>query len=284
MPVAPPVQGGERRLPVRTSSLVAWTISALGLVLLAFVGFVTLGSQVQSARAQDLLLKDFTTELADARAPVSGVIPVGSAIGVLEIPDLDLRQVLLQGSSSEQTVDGPGLKSDTAFPGQPGSSLVVGRRATFGAPFRHLDRLEVGDPITVTTGLGVARFRVDLVRHSDDPTSTIRASASRLTLVTSDPALTPTRQIVVSAALVGTPFPSSTTPVTRAGETPGAHVLDRAIFVLLWTQALLLLVWGITRLGLRFPKRAVWIGAAPVLLAVLWNLFEGVAVLLPNTL
>ena len=36
--------------------------------------------------------------------------------------------------------------------------------------------------------------------------------------------------------------------------------------------------------AIRFPGRALWIGATPVLLAVLWKVFENLALLLPNTL
>ncbi len=284
-PSAPQVQvPGAPRRALRTSSLVAWTLTTVGVVLLAFLGFVLVGSKVQASRDQDLLYDEISGRLADATAPVSGVIPAGTPIGVLEIPRLGLRQVLLQGSSSEETVHGPGLKSDTTFPGQAGHSLVVGRRTTFGAPFRHLDRLAVGDRIVVTTGLGRSVFRVDLVRRSDDPASTIGVAGSRLSLVTSDPAFTPTRQLIVSAALVGEPAAAATTPVARDGERPGQHTLDRAVDVLLWTQLLLLVVWGSTRLALRFGRRAVWIGAVPVLLAVGWHVFEGVALLLPNNL
>jgi hypothetical protein len=32
------------------------------------------------------------------------------------------------------------------------------------------------------------------------------------------------------------------------------------------------------------PRRGLWIGATPVLLAILWQVFENLAVLLPNTL
>ena len=285
--VQPRLKPENRRRPVRTSSLVAWTLSTLGLVILSFVGFVLVGSDVQQSRAQDVLFSQLSPQLrqvGDAVAPVSGVIEPGTPIGLLDIPRIDVHQVLVQGSSSAQTVDGPGLKSDSAFPGQVGSSLVVGRRASFGAPFRDLGRLRVGDRIQVTTGLGRKTFVVDLVRHSDDPAEKLKNVKSRLTLVTSDPAFTPTRQVVVSAVLVGDPAPTSTTAVVREGEAPGEHVLNRAVLVLLWTQLLLVLAWGVTRLALRFDKRAVWIGAVPVLLAVLWNIFEGVAVLLPNTL
>jgi len=274
---------------VSYAALGAWSLTTVGLVLLAFVGFLLFGSSVQANRAQDVAYSKIRQQLADGVAPVSGVILAGTPIGVLDIPTLDLHQALLQGSTSEQTSRGPGLKSDTAFPGAAGNSLIVGRRATFGAPFRHLGRLAVGDRITVTTGLGTATFTVDVVRHSDDPTSTIANAASRLTLVTSDPALTPTRQIVVSAALTGTPYPAASTPVARDAEVPGQRTWDQAIFFLLWTQLLLVVVWATTRLALPHGKqhsgnRAVWIGAVPVVLAVLWNLFDGVAVLLPNTL
>ena len=278
-----PGQPTSRRA-LRVSSLVAWSVSAAGLLVLAFVVFVLLGSKVQANRAQDVLYGQLAEKLAAATAPISGAIEAGTPIAVLEVPRLGLREVLLQGSSADQTADGPGLKSDTAFPGQAGNSLVVGRRASFGAPFRHLDRLRDGDQLKVTTGQGVSTFTVDLVRHSDDPAATIPTAASRLTLVTSDPAFTPTRQVIASAALVGTPKPTSTVAVGRLGERPGEHSLDDAIVVLLWTQALLLLAYLITKLGLRFGRRAIWIGATPVLLAVLWNVFEGAAALLPNTL
>ncbi|MFL6108589.1 MAG: sortase domain-bontaining protein [Marmoricola sp.] len=279
--------GGDRRalpLPMTPVALGAWTLSVVGLVLLAFVGFLLLGSSVQANRAQDVAYTKIRQQLADGVAPVSGVIAAGTPIGVLDIPALDLHQALLQGSTSEQTSRGPGLKSDTPFPGATGSSLVVGRRATFGAPFRHLGHLQVGDEVSVSTGLGKAVFRVDVVRHSDDPASTIANAASRITLVTSDPALTPTRQIVVSAVRIGTPYPAASTPVARDAEAPGQRTWGKAVFVLLWTQLLLVVAWASTRLGLRFGYRAVWIGAVPVVLLVLWNLFEGVAVLLPNTL
>ncbi len=285
--VAPPVRPSAergRRKALRLSSLVAWSVTAAGVALLAFVGFLVGGSSIQAGRTQDVMYGQIKRELADATVPVSGLIEPGTPIGVLDVPRLRLQQVLLQGSSSDVTTKGPGLKSDTAFPGQAGLSLVVGRRATFGAPFRHLDRLAVGDRIYVTTGLGRSVFRIDLVRHTDDPASTIPSVPSRLTLVTSDPAMAPTRQVVVSAALEGTASPASTTPQVREGEAPGQHTLDQGVIALLWTQALLVVVWAATRAGLRFRTRTVWVGAVPVLLAIAWHLFESVAVLLPNTL
>jgi sortase A len=55
--------------------------------------------------------------------------------------------------------------------------------------------------------------------------------------------------------------------------------------LLLWTQLLLLVTVLVTWAALRLrSRRALWIGATPVLLALLWQVFDHLAVLLPNTL
>ncbi|MGY2873121.1 sortase A [Marmoricola sp. URHA0025 HA25] len=269
---------------MRMSSLVAWTLTALGAVLLLFVAFLLVGSRVQANRTQDVLYGKLANQLEQATAPVSGTIEPGTPVAVLRVDRLGLRQVVVQGASAAQTAIGPGLRSDSVLPGQAGVSVVVGRRTTYGAPFRHLDRLRRGDQLQVTTGQGHWTYVVDLVRHSDDPAASVAVVPARLTLVTSDPAFSPDRQLLVSAVLRGTPQARSTTTLPRFGERPGEHALGSAVSLLLWAQLLLAVVFVATRLTLRFPKGAVWIGAAPVLLAVLWNVFESVSDFLPTTL
>ena len=163
--------------------------------------------------------------------------------------------------------------------------MLVGRRATFGKPFADLDRLRPGDRILVTTGQGQFTYVVDLVRTSDSPDTQIEQVPSRLTLVTSDPAITPTRNLQVSAQLDGDPLPATTAGATVPEDLPGERSPGREVALLLWAQALLLLTGFVSWSALRRPgRRALWIGAAPVLLAILWNVFENLAVLLPNTL
>jgi sortase A len=265
-------------------NLLGWGTLVTGLLVLAFLGFVFGGSRLEASRAQGVLYGKVAQSLAEATVPVSGVIAPGTPIGLIQIPAVGTDQVLLQGSAGEQTAVAPGLRSDSALPGQSGLSVVIGRRTTYGAPFRHLDRLSRGDKIVVVTGQGTFHYVVDVVRTTDAPSTRIPVVPSRLTLITSDPAFTPDRQLVVSAALAGKALASSTVLVSRADETPGRGSRGREVALLLWSQLLLIVAVAATWAAMRFPKRAVWIGAAPVLLAVLWNVFDNLAVLLPNTM
>ena len=106
-----------------------------------------------------MLYSKLRTDLAQATVPVSGVIAPGTPLGVVTIPTIGLDQVFVEGSSSEQTKSGPGLKTDTVLPGQTGVSVLVGHRSTSGAAFAHLDQLRPGDRIDVTTGQGTVPLR-----------------------------------------------------------------------------------------------------------------------------
>ena len=140
-------------------------------------------------------------DLDQATVPVSGAIPTGTPLGIIAIPSIGVEQVFVEGSASEQTAIGPGLRHDSSLPGQAGLSVIVGRRATFGAPFAHLDRLKPGDRIEVTTGQGEFTYVIDLVRTSDAAPTQIPKVDARLTLVTSDPAITPSRTLTVSGEI-----------------------------------------------------------------------------------
>jgi sortase A len=265
-------------------TLVAFGLMVVTGLLVAFGAYLFVGSGLAASRTQDVLYKQLQVSLAEATVPVAGVIPDGTPLGIVEIPRLGVEQVFVEGSASEQTATGPGLKPDSVLPGQTGVSVLVGRRATFGAPFRSLDRLAPGDRILVTTGQGEFTYVVDLVRTSDAPGTEIEQVPARLTLITSDPAITPSRSLTVTARLVGDPQPASTGVTASADDAPGSGSSGRGIALLLWAQALLLVTVVVTWAALRFNVRAVWIGAVPVLLAILWNVFENLAVLLPNTL
>lgn len=270
--------------PVTGATVLAFGLIILTGVLTAFGVYLFLGSGLAANRAQDVLYADLEETLAQATVPVAGVIPDGTPLGLVAIPRLGVEQVFVQGSASEETITGPGLKPDSVLPGQAGVSVLIGRRATFGAPFRDLDQLKAGDRILVTTGQGEFMYVVDLVRTSDAPPAEIEQVPARLTLITSDPAITPSRSLQVSARLDGAAQPATTGVPATADDTPGAGSSGRGVALLLWAQLLLVVTALVTWAALRFNVRAVWIGAVPVLLAILWNVFENLAVLLPNTL
>lgn len=85
----------------------------------------------------------------------------GKALGRLVIPRLGLRTVVVNGTRwGEDLSRGPGKYEQTVLPGLGGLTAIAGHRTTFGAPFRHIDDLEAGDPITLELPYGTFRYRV----------------------------------------------------------------------------------------------------------------------------
>ena len=216
--------------------------------------------------------------------PVSGVIAPGTPLGVLQIPRLGLEQVFVEGSASEQTMKGPGLKLDSVLPGQQGVSILIGRRATFGAPFANLDELQTGDLIVVTTGQGRFEYVVDIVRTTDAPETEIEAVPSRLSLSprtrrsprpgrSSSPPSSTARRCRPRRAR----HRRSTTSQARAARATSSRCCSGR-------SSCSSSPASSPGPRTRVPGRALWIGAVPVFLAILWNVFENLAILLPNTL
>ena len=90
---------------------------------------------------------------------------------------------------------------------------------------------------------------------------------------------------MVSARLEGKALPAAPARPRRPRDQPGHGQRRGLVALLLWSQLLLLATVARRRgppCGLQ--RRGLWIGAVPVLLAILWNVFENLAVLLPNTL
>jgi sortase A len=257
-----------------------------GVLVLAFAGYLTGGSRLQAAHSQHLLYNQLRVSLEHSVTPVAEPIKGGAPVALLESPRLGGSQVVVEGTSSRDLMLGPGHRPDTPLPGQQGVSVLFGRSSTFGGPFGSLHRLVPGDLVSVTTGQGRFSYRIDSVRRSDSPFRPLPAAPARLSLVTSDGSWTPSHVWVASGVLVaGTvqPVPAALSPAPPEDQAlqgdPAA-----AVALLLWSQALLVVVllgvWG----WLRLPRVTVWVGVAPVLVAVLWNVFSNLSALLPNLL
>ncbi|WP_445151380.1 class E sortase [Baekduia sp. Peel2402] len=128
----------------------------------------------------------------------------GRPIGELRIPHLDNHYVIVAGTGAGSLRKGPGHYDGTALPGEPGTVGIAGHRTTYGAPFRHLDALDRGDPITVTMPYGTFTYKVEgtrIVKPSD--VSTLKAAGrQRLALTACHPLYSAKQRIVVLARLV----------------------------------------------------------------------------------
>jgi sortase A len=104
------------------------------------------------------------------------------AIGRLEIPDVDLEVMVLEGDDDDTLDRAVGHVPGTASkPGKSGNLAIAGHRDGY---FRGLRHLEEGDELSLTTLEGVARYRVekitivdpkrtDVLAHTADPTLTL---------------------------------------------------------------------------------------------------------------
>ena len=76
-------------------------------LLVAFGLYLVVGAGLAADRAQDVMYGHLRTDLAQATVPVSGAIPAGTPLGVVTLPRIGLKQVFVEGSSSEQTRTAP---------------------------------------------------------------------------------------------------------------------------------------------------------------------------------
>lgn len=269
-------------------------VLALSFGLIAQLAVV---SGLQHRASQERQFAAFRNQLAQGTAP-SGpsdfenrVLAAGAPVAYLEIPMIGLTEVVGQGTSSSDLFLGPGHRRDTPLPGQIGVSILMGRRAAYGAPFGDIGRLVEGARIKVTTGQGVFVYRVLGVRREGDPLPPpLEAGSSRLVLATADGrAFLPDGVVRVDADIVAEVAPAVGGPprLVSADTLPGAEqfmAIDASsLWVLvLWLQALLLLsiaaVWAWHRWG----RPQTWVTFLPPLAFVGLGAAGEFARLLPN--
>ena len=256
--------------------LVASVLLILSCLCLGFLANLLVVSQLIHARDQEVLYSDFRSELANAIAPVGqtdingALLQPGAAIAILEIPDIGLQEVVVEGTTSTVTQSGPGHKRDTVLPGQAGPSVIYGRQAAFGGPFGQLEILQPGMTIVATTGQGVAEYRVIGVRRPGDPIpALLQSGEGRLTLVTAmGPRFMPTDLLRVDAELVSQVQPSPPRVITPASMDPAEQAMagdpEGLVPLLLWLQVLLAVAVATVWLVLRWGKWQAWLVAAPI--------------------
>ena len=127
----------------------------------------------------------------------------GTALGILAIPSIGLQQAVVEGVGPSQTVAGPGHVPGTAGLGQPGNSVVVGRRSGYGGPFGRIDQLRAGDRIVVATTEGQSVYVVRSVRAVTIVTTGTPAMTSKVAAASSTRTSTAAKPAPRSAAKSG---------------------------------------------------------------------------------
>lgn len=280
-----------RRLQLVRAALVLLLVMT-GTLLLQLVVI----SSLQHSAAQGRAFDAFRSDLATGTAPIGPtdangrVLALGTPVAFIEIPSLEVREVIGEGTTATVLFDGPGHRRDTPLPGQIGSSVVFGRRAAFGGPFSDISELKKGALIRVTTGQGIFEFRVLGVRAEGAPAPAAPAAGrSRLLLVTaSGRAFLPEGVLRVDADLVGQAAVGPARLVSAAGLPAAERVMSgdsSTLWVLaFWLQALIALSLAVVWSWHRWGRAQTWVVLFPPLLLVGLAASGEVARLLPNLL
>lgn len=222
--------GSALRFAVRLGAELAITGGA---ILAAFVFYLLVWTNHQTAQAQDALLDDFRADKQHAQQHGSKDEPEapdsGDGLGVLHIPALggDWEWVIVEGVGDDDLADGPGHFPGTALPGEVGNFAVAGHRSTHGEPFANLDRVSVGDEVVVETVEGWLVYEVMWERILAPSATEVlapvaghpgdKAKQRTMTLVTCHPRWGSSERLVIGAQLIERREPGAGPPDVLGG-------------------------------------------------------------------
>jgi hypothetical protein len=249
---------------------------------------------LRHARDRETGYADLRYSLAEGTTPIgqldgNGKLqPMGVPVALLTIPELGLREVVREGTTSGVLELGPGHRRDTPMPGQAGTTVLMAREAGFGGPFGTLDQLRPDETVTVITGQGRQLYRVLDVRRAGDPVPAPPANGrGRLVLVTaSGAAFAPDGVLQVDADLISQVRQSPARPLVASqldqSELPMHGDPSAWVPLVLWGEALLLAAVVMTMARLRWGRWQAWVVGLPVLGFLGLTVADQVVRLLPN--
>lgn len=294
-PVTAPVADARStaaRLPV-TVRIIRAALILLAVLAVGLVAQIALISRLEYRSAQVSLLNTFRSEVALGTAPKGPtggnghLLALGTPMALITIPALDVRAVVLEGTTASVLTKGPGHVRTTVFPGGAGTSTVLGRATAYGGPFGRIADLRKGQVITVVTQVGTSHFRVLDVRKAGARVRPPAAGTARLTLGTaSGPALAPSGVVWVDATKVGPPLAADAVPkiTLLPAEQPLAVDASTLWAVFFWLEALAILLVGAVWSWRRWGRAQTWIVFTAPMLLVWVFLTDQIVRLLPNLL
>lgn len=129
---------------------------------------------------------------------------VPEVFGMLEIPQINLEQYVVTGTSAEALTYGPGYYTKTSTPGKRGNVGIAGHRTTYGAPFSDLDKLQTGDQIMLTVGTDKFKYIIDeilIVDPDQGERYLYNRGDERITLTTCHPKFSDKLRLIVTGSL-----------------------------------------------------------------------------------
>ncbi len=205
-----PAAGRRKRFLRRPGSL----LKLFGILCLAgavgvggYLAWELWGTGFYTQRAQSQLRESFAPRIGTRTPPPAGAEVVklhGDAVAIMIIPRIDLNMVVVEGTDTADLQKGPGHYTETAYPWQNhGTVAIAGHRTTYLHPFFNLDKMRVGDPITLETEYGTFHYRVTKVAVYPEATAGVALTQTKeptLVLTTCNPRYSASERLIVYAA------------------------------------------------------------------------------------
>lgn len=146
------------------------------------------------------------TNLEACEVPAADLTAYGiedEIIGVLEMPTMELTMPVYLGASDSHLAAGAAVLGNTSAPigGVNTNCVIAGHRGWYGADyFRHIDRLQAGDTVTITNlweTLTYAVVDVKIIQPDQVDKIKIQPGRDLLTLITCHPYASGGRQRLV---------------------------------------------------------------------------------------
>jgi sortase A len=152
-------------------------------------------------------LGDVRHRVAYLAGRLEGHAKDGSPVGRIEIPRIGASFVVVKGTDTSDLESGPGIYSETVFPGMAGTTAIAGHRTTYLAPFRHVDLLRPGNTIALRMPYAHFTYRViakRVVAPTDVNAAVGNVGYSRLVLSACTPLFSAAKRLLIYARLVRT--------------------------------------------------------------------------------
>jgi sortase A len=190
-----------------------WILRGIGKTFLtaavivgAYILWLLWGTGIYYGRQQDDLRGQMEVRIEEAAAAPAVADPPptlpGDAYAIINIPDIELDEVVVEGIGTEDLKKGPGHYPKSGDPWDPdGRVAIAGHRTTYGAPFWDIDKLRPGDEIVLETEQGVFNYEVTKTRIVA-PTATevtLPSDHPTLILTTCNPRFSAAERLIVFA-------------------------------------------------------------------------------------
>jgi sortase A len=139
----------------RAMSVLSIVLALAGAGMFAFPFF----TDIYSAQIQSRLRTQFQ-DPQYREAYRNRKIGIGQGLTRLEIPKLDVKVLVVEGTTPAALKAGAGHYTTSPLPGEAGNVAIAGHRTTYGRPFNRIDEMRKDDIVYLDTPFERFEYRV----------------------------------------------------------------------------------------------------------------------------